>query len=122
MAGHPASRHPAASTDGLPTTAPAWRTIPPWFVFGTDDRNIPATLQRFTAERGRFAGDPRDRRCLARALRLHLEALTGDDGMQDHGETGLVDPEAVVGHRNRPSRVPVPAARVRGRSSAGASG
>jgi pimeloyl-ACP methyl ester carboxylesterase len=46
----------AALTDGLPTTAPAWRTIPSWFVFGTDDRNIPATLQRFMAERAGSRG------------------------------------------------------------------
>jgi pimeloyl-ACP methyl ester carboxylesterase len=41
----------SALTTGLPTTAPAWRTTPSWFVWGTEDRNIPAALQRFMAER-----------------------------------------------------------------------
>ncbi len=40
-----------ALTTGLPTTSPAWRTIPSWFVLGSDDRNIPAELIRFMAER-----------------------------------------------------------------------
>lgn len=39
-----------ALTTGLPTNNPAWRTIPSWFVFGSDDRNIPAELIRFMAE------------------------------------------------------------------------
>lgn len=41
----------AALTDDLPTGTPAWRTIPSWFVFGTADRNIPAELIRFMADR-----------------------------------------------------------------------
>lgn len=41
----------AALTDGLPTATPAWRTIPSWVVFGAEDRNIPAELIRFMAER-----------------------------------------------------------------------
>lgn len=40
-----------ALTTGLPATTPAWRTIPSWFVFGSEDRNIPAELVRFMAER-----------------------------------------------------------------------
>ncbi|WP_439677369.1 alpha/beta fold hydrolase [Embleya sp. MST-111070] len=39
-----------ALTDGL-TGAPAWRTVPSWFVFGGMDRNIPAEALRFMAER-----------------------------------------------------------------------
>jgi pimeloyl-ACP methyl ester carboxylesterase len=31
--------------------AAAWRTIPSWFLFGELDKNIPATLHRFMAER-----------------------------------------------------------------------
>ncbi|TWF74943.1 pimeloyl-ACP methyl ester carboxylesterase [Pseudonocardia hierapolitana] len=46
----------AALTDGLPTTSPAWRTIPSWFVFGSEDLNIPAALQRFMAERAGSRG------------------------------------------------------------------
>jgi pimeloyl-ACP methyl ester carboxylesterase len=41
----------AALTDNLPTATPAWRTTPSWFVFGEADRNIPAELIRFTADR-----------------------------------------------------------------------
>lgn len=41
----------AALKEGLPTATPAWRTIPSWFVFGDADRNIPAELIRFMAER-----------------------------------------------------------------------
>jgi pimeloyl-ACP methyl ester carboxylesterase len=41
----------AALTEGLPTATPAWRTIPSWFVFGSGDRNIPAELIRFMADR-----------------------------------------------------------------------
>jgi len=40
-----------ALTDGLPTAEPAWRTTPSWFVFGEADRNIPAELVRFMADR-----------------------------------------------------------------------
>lgn len=39
-----------ALTEGLAET-PAWRTIPSWFVYGEEDRNIPAELERFLAER-----------------------------------------------------------------------
>lgn len=45
-----------ALTTGLPTSNPAWRTIPSWFVFGSDDRNIPAELIRFMAERAGSCG------------------------------------------------------------------
>ncbi|MGR3866990.1 alpha/beta fold hydrolase [Streptomyces graminifolii] len=30
---------------------PAWKQIPSWFLFGSDDKNIPATKHRFMAER-----------------------------------------------------------------------
>jgi pimeloyl-ACP methyl ester carboxylesterase len=30
---------------------PLWRALPSWFLIGTEDRNIPAELQRFLAER-----------------------------------------------------------------------
>jgi pimeloyl-ACP methyl ester carboxylesterase len=41
----------AALTEGLPTEKPAWKTIPSWFVIGVEDRNIPAAVQRFGAQR-----------------------------------------------------------------------
>jgi pimeloyl-ACP methyl ester carboxylesterase len=34
-----------------PAQAAAWKTIPSWFLFGELDKNIPATLHRFMAER-----------------------------------------------------------------------
>jgi pimeloyl-ACP methyl ester carboxylesterase len=43
----------AALTEVLPTRAPAWRTLPSWFVFGDEDLNIPVELQRFMAARAR---------------------------------------------------------------------
>ncbi len=30
---------------------PAWKTIPSWFIYGEDDKNIPAAVQVFMAER-----------------------------------------------------------------------
>jgi pimeloyl-ACP methyl ester carboxylesterase len=41
----------AALRDGLRTDTPAWRTLPSWFVFGDQDRNIPAVELRAEAER-----------------------------------------------------------------------
>jgi pimeloyl-ACP methyl ester carboxylesterase len=46
----------AALTEGLPTDTPAWKDIPSWFVIGDQDRNIPADLQRFEAERAGARG------------------------------------------------------------------
>jgi pimeloyl-ACP methyl ester carboxylesterase len=49
-----ATQRPAsdvALTDALPTTMPAWKTIPSWFVFSDQDLNIPVALHRFLAER-----------------------------------------------------------------------
>lgn len=44
-----------ALTEGL-TGAPAWRTVPSWFVFGGMDRNIPAEALRFMAKRAGSRG------------------------------------------------------------------
>jgi pimeloyl-ACP methyl ester carboxylesterase len=41
----------AALTQGLPTSAPAWLSIPSWFVFGDADLNIPVAVHRAGAER-----------------------------------------------------------------------
>ena len=54
-----ATQRPAtekALTDGLPTNAPAWKSIPSWFVFGELDLNIPAALHRFMANRAGSKG------------------------------------------------------------------
>jgi len=46
----------AALTEGLPTTAPAWRSLPSWFVFSDQDLNIPVALHRYLAERANAKG------------------------------------------------------------------
>lgn len=46
----------AALSEPLPTDAPAWKSIPSWFVFGEQDRNIPAEVVRFEAERAGARG------------------------------------------------------------------
>jgi pimeloyl-ACP methyl ester carboxylesterase len=48
------AQRPATETalrDELPTVVPAWKDLPSWFVFGELDRNIPAELERWMAER-----------------------------------------------------------------------
>jgi pimeloyl-ACP methyl ester carboxylesterase len=35
-----------------PSGPPAWRSIPSWYLLGTEDRAIPPAGQRFMAERG----------------------------------------------------------------------
>jgi pimeloyl-ACP methyl ester carboxylesterase len=54
-----ATQRPAtekALSDGLPTDAPAWKSIPSWFVFGELDLNIPVALHRFMADRAGSKG------------------------------------------------------------------
>jgi pimeloyl-ACP methyl ester carboxylesterase len=46
----------AALSEGLPTETPGWKDIPSWFVVGGQDRNIPAALQRFEAQRAGARG------------------------------------------------------------------
>jgi pimeloyl-ACP methyl ester carboxylesterase len=46
----------AALSEGLATQTPAWQHIPSWFVIGAQDRNIPAALQRFEAQRANARG------------------------------------------------------------------
>jgi pimeloyl-ACP methyl ester carboxylesterase len=46
----------AALAEGLPADVPAWRQLPSWFVFGDQDRNIPAAAQRFMADRAGSKG------------------------------------------------------------------
>jgi pimeloyl-ACP methyl ester carboxylesterase len=41
---------------GEAAKAAAWKTIPSWFVFGTEDRNIPVASLRFMAERAGSKG------------------------------------------------------------------
>ena len=34
-----------------PSADAAWRRVPSWFLFGAEDRNIPAAVHRFMADR-----------------------------------------------------------------------
>ncbi|HEY9290747.1 MAG TPA: alpha/beta hydrolase [Microlunatus sp.] len=45
-----------ALSEGLPTKRPGWRSCPSWFVFGDQDRNIPAAVLRFEADRAGARG------------------------------------------------------------------
>lgn len=47
-----ATQRPIAFSAGLePSGVPAWKTIPSWYLIGTEDLIIPAAQQRFMAER-----------------------------------------------------------------------
>lgn len=41
----------AESALGEASGPPAWKTIPSWFIYGTRDKNIPAALQPYMAQR-----------------------------------------------------------------------
>lgn len=45
-----------ALNEQLPTSNPAWRTLPSWFVYGEADKNIPAAALAFFAERAGSKG------------------------------------------------------------------
>lgn len=45
-----------ALTEPLSVTEPAWRTKPSWFIYGGQDRNIPAELMHYMAERAGSRG------------------------------------------------------------------
>jgi len=45
-----------ALREGLPTSAPAWQTVPSWFVLAEMDRNIPVAVQRDLAVRAAARG------------------------------------------------------------------
>ena len=46
-----AQRPFAAAAFGGPSGPPAWKTLPCWYLLGTQDKAIPPALQRFMAER-----------------------------------------------------------------------
>jgi pimeloyl-ACP methyl ester carboxylesterase len=48
---HAAARHIGGTAGAL--REPLWKQIPSWFVFGEEDRNIPAALEHHMAERAR---------------------------------------------------------------------
>jgi pimeloyl-ACP methyl ester carboxylesterase len=41
----------AAALAGTPSGPPAWKTLPCWYLLGTEDKAIPPALQQFMAER-----------------------------------------------------------------------
>jgi pimeloyl-ACP methyl ester carboxylesterase len=52
MAALGATQRPIAFSAGLePSGVPAWKTIPSWYLLGTEDRIIRPAQQRFMAER-----------------------------------------------------------------------
>ena len=71
----------AAAFAAAPSAPPAWKTLPCWYLLGTEDKAIPPALQRFMAERANativevpashvsFVSQP------AAATRLILEAV-----------------------------------------------
>jgi pimeloyl-ACP methyl ester carboxylesterase len=46
-----AQRPWTAAGFGAPSGPPAWKTLPSWYLLGTEDKAIPPALQRFMAER-----------------------------------------------------------------------
>ncbi len=42
-----------AAALGEPTGKPAWKTLPSYMIYGSDDRNIPAAVMQFMAERAK---------------------------------------------------------------------
>ena len=46
-----AQRPPSGAALGEPSGPPAWKTIPSWYLLGTEDKAIPPETQRFMAER-----------------------------------------------------------------------
>jgi pimeloyl-ACP methyl ester carboxylesterase len=46
----------SALSEGLGVDVPAWRQLPSWFVYGDQDLNIPAALQRFACQRAGARG------------------------------------------------------------------
>ncbi len=46
-----AQRPFTAAALGAPSGPPAWKTVPCWYLLGTEDKAIPPALQRFMAER-----------------------------------------------------------------------
>jgi pimeloyl-ACP methyl ester carboxylesterase len=46
-----AQRPFTAAAFGAPSGPPAWKTLPCWYLLGTEDKAIPPALQRFMAER-----------------------------------------------------------------------
>ncbi|HEX8102953.1 MAG TPA: alpha/beta hydrolase [Solirubrobacteraceae bacterium] len=46
-----AQRPPSGAALGTPSGPPAWKTIPSWYLLGTEDKAIPPETQRFMAER-----------------------------------------------------------------------
>jgi pimeloyl-ACP methyl ester carboxylesterase len=53
-----ATQRPATleAVNGETGDRPLWREVPSWFVIAEEDRNIPAALQRFMAERADARG------------------------------------------------------------------
>ena len=68
--GHAAAGHAGGAARSRRASSPLWKELPSWFVIGEEDRNIPAQLQRFMAERAGAQRDDRDPGRVARRRRL----------------------------------------------------
>ena len=78
----------AALTEGLPVETPAWKTIPSWFVFGAEDRTIPAALHRFMAQRAGARG-VREVAGASHALSVSQPQIVADSIMEAVRATSL---------------------------------
>ena len=73
----------AAAFAAAPSGPPAWKTLPCWYLLGTEDKAIPPALQRFMAERANATD--RGSAGLARLVRV---AARGRDPAHPAGRRG----------------------------------
>ena len=73
----------AAAFAATPSAPPAWKTLPCWYLLGTEDKAIPPALQRFMAERAK-----RDDRGGAGFARLVRVPARGGDSTRPAGRRG----------------------------------
>jgi pimeloyl-ACP methyl ester carboxylesterase len=59
----------AAAFAGTPSGPPAWKTLPCWYLLGTEDKAIPPALQHFMAERAPTQRSWRSRPLTSRSCR-----------------------------------------------------
>lgn len=83
----------AALSEGLPTGTPAWKHIPSWFVIGDADRNIPAAVQRFGADRAGARGI-RHVADGSHAVAVSHPAVVADTILEAAGSVALTAPAA----------------------------
>jgi pimeloyl-ACP methyl ester carboxylesterase len=60
-----------------PSGPPAWKTLPCWYLLGTEDKAIPPALQRFMAERANAT--------VVEVPASHVSAVIADHGCASVG-------------------------------------